>query len=737
MTQWGKGHRNLVFIPLYNWKGQILRAFYSVPIILAEVLTGYCSILTVALKKLKEQLTCSICLGTYTNPKLLQCHHAYCQQCLARLVQQDQQGQLTLTCPTCRQVTPIPASGVAGLRSDFRTNQLLEIAGEDWKKRETSVPENVEIAATSPKVESASASSLTPHENTTVCCPEHDGKEVTLYCETCGESICLKCVMKGGKHQSHVCEELDEVFEKCKKEISSSLAQLDVHCNEISNQRETIEADIHNTIIPDIRKTELISQLHQLIQAKLKPLAAQRDQIETVQVQLSRHLHSVSETSNEKEMLLMKSSAVRQAKELTTTLQPDMLNPSTEADIMLFDLVDIITQWKHGLVSAGPVDPSKCYAGKGVIVAEVGKKMTGLLQTVDVYNQPCSISTNSITCELVSENAVLQGSVERRGESQYKISYQPTIMGMHQLHIKVEGQHIRGSPFSVNVWSPEKMVSTPILTIGGVMGPRGVAINQKGEVVVAEGGRGGHCVTVCSSSGKKLRSFGTFHHNDDKYYNPVGVAVDNEENVLVADSVDHYIHKFTAQGKLLTVVSIKGDETDIDYPRGIAFNASNSRVYVVSGSRVQILNSDLSMYGTFGKRGSGHGQLHDPEHIACDSTGNVYVADRINHRIQVFTAEGKFLRVIAAGAAGRHGGGGKEQSWYPFGVAVDSSGRVYVSDNHVSVFTLEGQFVTSFGSFGSEPGQFRSPRGLAVDSNGVCYVCDQYNHHVQLFKIFN
>lgn len=69
-------------------------------------------------------------------------------------------------------------------------------------------------------------------------------------------------------------------------------------------------------------------------------------------------------------------------------------------------------------------------------------------------------------------------------------------------------------------------------------------------------------------------------------------------------------------------------------------------------------------------------------------------------------------------------------------MAIDSSGRVYVSENgnhRVSVFTSYGQFVTSFGSEGEGPGQFKCPRGLAVDSSGVLYVCDGHNNRVQLF----
>ena len=103
------------------------------------------------LKKLEDQLNCSICLDTYTNPKQLQCHHVYCQQCLVRLVIRDQQGQLSLTCPNCRQVTPVPANGVAGLQAAFRVNKLLEIVEEHKKvKVATASPEESENAIYKP-----------------------------------------------------------------------------------------------------------------------------------------------------------------------------------------------------------------------------------------------------------------------------------------------------------------------------------------------------------------------------------------------------------------------------------------------------------------------------------------------------------------------------------------------------------------------------------------------------------
>lgn len=79
---------------------------------------------------------------------------------------------------------------------------------------------------------------------------------------------------------------------------------------------------------------------------------------------------------------------------------------------------------------------------------------------------------------------------------------------------------------------------------------------------------------------------------------------------------------------------------NFDYFQSITFNATNEKVYVINGCRVQVLNSDLKCFQAFGKYGSGKGQFDYPWGIACDSTGKIYVADSANHRIQVFTAEG-------------------------------------------------------------------------------------------------
>ena len=691
-------------------------------------------------KKLEEQLTCSICLDIYTNPKLLQCFHVYCQQCLVPLVDRDQRGQLGISCPICRQVTPVPNRGVAGLQSAFHINHLLEL--QDSFQKLDNPAAALEGAATN----------AAPSREAVRHCFEHPDEELKLYCETCGELVCLKCAIKGlGKHFGHNCKELHQAFQEYKEEITSSLEPmekqvatmkgvltlLDTRCGEISDQREATEDKIHTTFrrlqeVLNVRETELVHQLHRITQSKLKTLAVHRDKIETILAQLSSCLLFMGESlreANKDDALMMKTNTVNTVKELSTPLQPDILKQSTEADIIFATLEDLHSMCRdYGQVFAkGSLDPSKCHAtGKGLEVAVVGEKSTCILHAEGIR---CINPIKSLDCEFLSEIAGTKAScsIERR-ERKYEISYQPTIKGRHQLHIRVEGQHIRGSPFSVAVKLPVEKLGTPILTIGGVGEPRGIAINQRGEVVVTDWQR--HCIDVFSPSGEKLRSFGTNGSGKGQFDKPRGVAVDGEGNILVADTWNHRIQKFTAEGQFLTAVGTEGSgPLQFTNPSDIAIS---DKVYVVDfrNHRVQILNADLTFCHTFGKIGSGEGLFQWPRGIACDSTGKVYVTDINSHRIQVFTAKGEFLRMFG------QRGQGRGELYKPVGIAVDTSGIVYVSEggnNRVSLFTSEGQFVTSFGTRGEGPGDFNIPTGIALDSSGVLYACDCGNNRIQLF----
>ena len=261
--------------------------------------------------------------------------------------------------------------------------------------------------------------------------------------------------------------------------IEKALVQLDARCGEISDQRAVTEDNIHITFrrlreVLNVRETELIGRLHELAQEKLKALAAQRDQIETTLAQLHSCLHYTRESlrpGNEGDVLVMKTNVVGRVGELTTPFQQDFLEPSTKANMVFSTPADMTaTCQNYGQVfQPGSPDPSKCHiAGTEARVTVVGEASTAIVQAITFEGKPCEEPIKSLECELVSEITGTRAScsVERRGQSQYEISYQPTIKGRHQLHIKVQGQHIRGSPLSLAAKSPvEKLVSVGLVAL--------------------------------------------------------------------------------------------------------------------------------------------------------------------------------------------------------------------------------------------------------------------------------
>ena len=154
---------------------------------------------------------------------------------------------------------------------------------------------------------------LIPPKKKVLFCSKHLTKDLDLYCETCEELVCRDCTVR--IHREHQYDLVTNVFQKHKEvlvtslqpveqqldKITKSVQHLDTQCQKITEQREVLALNIHKTIQKlqealEVRKTELISHLDEITQQKLKTLAAQRDQIELVQTQLSSCLSFVKES---------------------------------------------------------------------------------------------------------------------------------------------------------------------------------------------------------------------------------------------------------------------------------------------------------------------------------------------------------------------------------------------------------------------------------------------------------
>ena len=168
-----------------------------------------------------------------------------------------------------------------------------------------------------------------------------------------------------------------------------------------------------------------------------------------------------------------------------------------------------------------------------------------------------------------------------------------------------------------------------------------------------------------------------------------------------------------------------------DQPAGIAIDNSGN-VYVTdsNNNRIQKFTAEGTYLSQWGTPGTGNGQFQKPSGLAIDASGNIYVADGQNNRIQKFMSDGTFL--LAWGTLGT----GNGQFAYPSGIAIDALGNVYVVDtgnNRIQKFTADGTFLLTWGSQGTGNSQFNNPIGIAVDASGNVYVADAVNSRIQKF----
>ena len=740
-----------------------------------------------ALRKITAQLECSICLDTLTDAKLLPCFHSFCKKCLKRLVVQDRNGH-TLCCPTCRRTTLLPLTGVSGLQTDFHAEHLFEIRETLVKMKEpqntqcekckkfkatgfcrdcakfvcekcTEIHETWEELAThqivSINVIEVEAANLVHPTKKVAYCPQHSGKKLKIYCETCGELICNDCTIR--LHRGHNYDLVTDTFQRHKGEIISSLQpvkqhlatvneaiqSMDTRKQDIEEQRVTTEADIHKQInrlqqALEQRRTELVGQLDQLTQQKLKDLAAQKDQCELVQTQLSscmEYVESSLKTSSEGEILAMKTTVLKQVQQITAEFNPNTLAPEQKANVLL--VTDNVQELHHTCrgfaeVVAQSVCPEKCYGtGDGLKTATVGEEATVTLHARDKDGRECEEPILNLTAELVynKDGTTAKCPVKEGKRGEHVIKYKPTTQGKLKLHVRMKGGSIQGSPFEVVVRRSLKALQNPIRVIGNMKRPWGLATNSKGHIIVAE--YGASCISVLTPEGKKIHSFGSRGSANGQFSDPQGVAVDNNDNIYIVDHGNHRIQKFNSTGAFIAHMS-SSNPLQFSYPIGIDFNKKNGKLYVCDqcNHRVQVIETNLTYHSSFGRLGSGSGQFKNPFDVAFDSSGNVHIADHSNYRIQVFTPEGKLIRKFGSR------GSGPGQFNGPYGVALDSSDMIYVADfynHHICVFSPEGQFLKSFGSEGEAQGQFKRPHMVCVDENAFILVSDSQNNRIQMF----
>ncbi len=244
--------------------------------------------------------------------------------------------------------------------------------------------------------------------------------------------------------------------------------------------------------------------------------------------------------------------------------------------------------------------------------------------------------------------------------------------------------------------------------------------------------RGEHPMMVFNHTGEFIKSWG-----EGVFTRPHGIHMAPDDTIFCTDDGDHSVRCLSLDGKLLATMGIPGEPAS--FMSGEPFRrcthtalSPKGEIYVSDGygnARIHKYAPNGRRLMSWGEPGSDPGQFNLPHNIACDAEGWVYVADRENHRVQVFDGNGRFETQWhdMHRPSGLYMPPGRHQLCY-----IGEIGPYYAFNRgtpnlgpRVSIYTHEGALLTRLGTrpaAGTGPGQFLSPHGLAVDSRGDIYV---------------
>jgi sugar lactone lactonase YvrE len=227
---------------------------------------------------------------------------------------------------------------------------------------------------------------------------------------------------------------------------------------------------------------------------------------------------------------------------------------------------------------------------------------------------------------------------------------------------------------------------------------------------------------------KPLEIIGERGSQPGQFQSPMGLAVDREGSLYVADSYNHRIQRFSPDGSVAILGEPGSQRGQFLFPVGVCVDASLC-IYVLeqANHRLQKLSAGGTSLWIVGGRGISLCQFVAPAAVCIDKFHNLYIADSGNSRIQSFTAAGGFRFAISNGDLGLH---------MPRGVAADVLCSMYVADtlnDRIVRISADCREAVSFGRPGLARGSFREPEAIAVDCRGIVYVGEACARRIQCF----
>ena len=591
--------------------------------------------------------------------------------------------------------------------------------------------------------------------------PGHEKKELEFFCKKCEDAICNACALTD--HEGHAKMLLEKAANERKLQVKSAIeshkenaqqkrnkrTRLDETCIRIEEQAAAVKRNVHrfaenlNSVV-EAKKKEILNKVDIQVKQSVERLRTEQREVDS-QVKLI-------ETGIEKTETLLKRSTSAEIvhideASLNAIFQNEVSDEGKQVNCDLAGLRRFIFVENETLmdkINAEGIGSFESFVsktsahqstaeGKGISAATVGLEAEFVLTTRTAEGEQYYQERDCVTVEirnLESGDCTTKAQVQDDTDGTYKISYFAKETGKCDVSIKVNSEHVCGSPFAVQVklrqFIPVLSFGEKGSSVGMLFGPYGVAVNERNEVAVTE--TRNHRFSVFSSDGTHLRSFGRLGNKQGEFNCPVGIAFDKNGNIIVVDSGNHRVQVFSDQGEYLNQFSEQGNlDHQLNGPYGLSIGSDGNIIVADSSNKVVKI---FSPSGQFLRKIGGKGVFTRPYHCV-QYEKYLIVLDSGEHCIKVFDTNGHFLYKF-----GKKGKGDGEFN-DPRYLSVNKAGHLMVCDenNHrVQVFELNGKFVTKFGTFGSGIGEFYYPRSTAVLSDGRIVVTDLCNHRIQIFE---
>ena len=500
----------------------------------------------------------------------------------------------------------------------------------------------------------------------------HENKALEFFCKNCKVAICNSCVVT--LHEGHNKVLLEDGADEHRLRLRSLIESLNKKGQENRNEIKKLDESSIG-----VQVTNLKSKVQKTVDQVMATIETRKQDIfAVVDDQAKESLECFA---------LRKGEVENQLQIIESTLKEieDLLRRSSSAEILRFnETFDTILQPEQGAQGKSDVDPIPRF----------------------------SFTENTILIRMLSTEGI--GSVK-------------TVFKK----IKAQQSGAEGKENSNGVPGFERKLVLSFgeygESAGTLLGPSGVAVNNRNEIAVTE--LGNHRVSVFSSDGTLLRSFGREGLNQGEFHQPSGIAFDNNGKIIVADFVNNSVQLFTGNGEFLTKFGEKGNlDHQLENPKGLSISSNGDIIVADTGNKFIKI---FSPCGQFKRKFGGQGYLSRPCH--CIKTEQYFiVSDSAEYCINVFDLEGNF--VFKFGKEGNKEG----EFNCPGHLSVNRDGHLMVCDsgnNRVQVFELTGKFVTEFGAYGSGEGEFKCPLSTANLSDGRVVVSDCDNNRIQIFEL--